>query len=96
MINLWDGKSDSVRNDQDTLGWELLSWKASRKGDWKATWLSEPFGQSEWQLYNIKDDPGEAEDLSSKDRKKVKSLIEIYEEYAKDNGVVEITFDVDM
>jgi arylsulfatase len=96
MLNVWKGESKDVRSDQDTLGWELLTWKAMRMGDWKATWLSPPFGESKWQLFNMKNDPGEAMDLSSKQPEVLKTLIKAYQDYAERNGVVEITFDVEL
>ncbi len=94
MLNTWTGRAKGIRTDRDTLGWEFISWKAMRMGDWKATWFSPPFGESKWQLYNMKDDPGEAVDLSSGHPAKLKTLIKAYEDYARQNGVVKITFDV--
>ena len=93
MLSCWKNERIGVRTEKDILGWELVGWKAARKGDWKATFISPPFGPGKWELFNMKDDPGEAEDISSKHPEKTKELIEIYEDYAKRNGVIEIQFD---
>jgi arylsulfatase len=87
--------SKNVRSDEDILGWELIGLRAMRIGDWKATSLAPPFGESKWQLFNMKDDPGEAVDISSMHPAKLKSLIKAYEDYEEQNGVVEITIDMD-
>jgi arylsulfatase len=87
--------SKNVRSDEDILGWELIGLRAMRIGDWKATRLAPPFGESKWQLFNMKDDPGEAVDISSMHPAKHKSLIKAYEDYEEQNGVVEITIDMD-
>jgi arylsulfatase len=94
MLNVWKGTAQDIRTMQDTLGWELLGMRAIRIGDWKATRLVPPFGDRKWQLFNMKDDPGEAVDLSSEHPAELKTLIKAYEDYARQNGVVEITFDV--
>ena len=96
MFTILKGESKSVRSDQDTLGWELIGLRAMRIADWKATRLAPPFGESKWQLFNMKDDPGEAKDISSEYPKKLQTLIKAYEDYDEQNGVVEITIDMDL
>jgi arylsulfatase A-like enzyme len=95
MLTILKGESKSVRSDRDTLGWELIGLKAMRIGDWKATRLAPPFGERKWQLFNMKDDPGEAKDISSEHPEKLQALIKAYEDYNEKNGVVEITIDMD-
>ena len=94
MLTILKGESKSVRSDQDTLGWELIGLRAMRSGDWKATRLAPPFGESKWQLFNMKNDPGEAVDISSNHPDKLQTLINAYKNYAEQNGVVEITVDM--
>jgi len=94
MLTILKGESKSVRSDQDTLGWELIGLRAMRSGDWKATRLAPPFGERKWQLFNMKNDPGEAVDVSSNHPDKLQTLINAYKNYAEQNGVVEITVDM--
>ena len=96
MLPCWTAAKDTVRSDEDTLEWELLNWRAARMGDWKVTWISPPFGESKWELFNIKTDPGEATDLSVENPDKLKALIRIYEDYAKRVGVVETTIKIEL
>jgi arylsulfatase len=96
ILTSWADENNSIRSDTDRLAWELLGWRAARTGDWKATWLSPPFGQSKWQLFNLKSDPGEAVDLSSKNPNKLQTLIRIYEDYVERCGVIESLREIDM
>jgi arylsulfatase A-like enzyme len=82
------GDSQSPRTSDDWLGWELFGNRAIRQGDWKITWLYEPLGTEEWQLFNLSDDLGEQYDLSEQFPKKRKELIARWDEYVKTNGVI--------
>lgn len=83
-----EGKTRSPRNSGDWLGWELFGNKAIRRGDWKVTWLYEPFGTGDWQLFNLAEDPGEQYDLSDKNPGEKKELVALWDEYVKTNGVI--------
>ena len=96
MLTCGADEKNSIRSDTDVLAWELIGWRAVRMGDWKATWLSPPFGQSKWQLFNLKSDPGEAVDLSSKNPNKLQTLIQSYEDYVERYGVIESLREIDM
>lgn len=88
----------SVRGPQDTVAWELFFRRAVRRGDWKAVYLpTAPGGAAysreavlpaNWQLFNLKSDPAEAVDLAASQPDKLKELVEAWNRYAADNGVV--------
>ena len=59
--------------------------RAVRKGDWKAVWGGEDGAQM--QLYNIRDDRAETNDLSASNPDKVSELIEAWEAYAQENDI---------
>jgi arylsulfatase A-like enzyme len=96
MLTCWHGAKNRIRSNQDTLSWELIGWRAARMGDWKATWLTPPFGLSKWQLFNLEVDPGETVDQSAENPDKLQALINIYEKYVEQCGVVESQFESDM
>jgi arylsulfatase A-like enzyme len=70
-------------------GFELYGMRAYRKGDWKALRLPKPYGNGEWQLYNLADDPSERDDLAARHPERVKGLAEAWNRYATENGIVE-------
>ena len=83
-----ENRTQSPRTSDDWLGWELFGNRAIRQGDWKISWLYEPLGTDDWQLFNLANDPGEQYDLSSKFPKKRRDLIALWDEYVKTNGVI--------
>jgi arylsulfatase len=88
LVPLFSGSSDSLRKETDPLGWELLGWRALRMGRWKITWIDSPFGESEWQLFDLSSDPGEARDLSAGNPGQLQLLLNEWNRYADEVGVI--------
>jgi len=82
------GKSSIVREDDTAVSWELFGMRAVRKGDYKLLWLVEPFGPDNWQLYNLANDPGETVDLSSQMPELRGDMIDIWNRYSQETGVI--------
>jgi len=87
-VGMLAGSTQSPRGPGDWLGWELFGNRAIRQGDWKISWLYQPFGTYDWQLFNLADDPGEQYDLSDKFPDKKKELVTLWDEYVEMNGVI--------
>jgi len=87
-VDMLAGKTQSPRTSDDWLGWELWGNRAIRQGDWKISWLGDPFGTNDWQLFNLSEDLGEQRDLSAKFPKKRQKLIALWNQYVKTNGVI--------
>jgi len=87
-VGMLKGSTLSPREADDWLGWELFGNRAIRQGDWKISWLYQPFGTAEWQLFNLTQDLGEQHDLSGKFPEKKNALVALWDEYAKTNGVI--------
>jgi arylsulfatase len=87
-VGMLAGSTQSPRTSDDWLGWELFNNRAIRQGDWKISWLDQPFGTEDWQLFNLAEDPGEQYDLSVKFPEKRKALIALWDEYVELNGVI--------
>lgn len=83
-----NGKADVVYQDDTAVSWEMFGMRAVRKGDFKLLRLIKPFGQDEWQLYNLKKDPAEITDLSKKMPRLKKEMIDIWNSYAEETGVI--------
>jgi len=82
------GKTEVVYTDDIAVSWELFGFRAVRKGDFKLLWLPEPFGTGDWQLYDLENDPGELNDLSTQRRGLRDEMAEIWEKYAQETGVI--------
>jgi arylsulfatase len=80
---------ENVRGDQDWIGEELFGNRAIRQGDWKLCYiLKAAGGTGNWELFNVKTDPGETHDLSKQEPGKAKELLTLWDEYVKQNGVL--------
>jgi arylsulfatase A-like enzyme len=88
MMNVLSGKSDFVYDNDTAVCWEMLGFRAVRKGDLKLVWLPLPFGNDDWQLYDLSKDPAELNDLSQELPKRREEMIGIWEQYSEDVGVV--------
>jgi arylsulfatase A-like enzyme len=88
LVPVVTGASEEVHSEQDPIGWELLGWRAVRMGRWKITWIDEPFGESEWQLFDLSNDPGETTDLSAANPEQLQRLLREWNAYADEVGVI--------
>jgi arylsulfatase A-like enzyme len=90
MGPLLDGEVKEIRNQQDTMVWEIFGRRAVRMGKWKAVAINQPWGRgaNDWQLYDLSKDPTELNDISGEFPEIVEEAKSRWDEYAKDNGVV--------
>ena len=73
--------------------------RAIRQGDWKALYLPAPYGPGAWQLYDLSADPGETNDVAASRPEKLAELIELWDRYVEETGVIldpVSVFDVDL
>ena len=77
---LWNGKKTSER----TIFWEHSGNKAMRKGNWK---IVKKLEDTDWELYNLANDPTETKNLAKESVEKVKTMKLEYEDWAKKAGV---------
>jgi len=88
LTPILNNESAAVRGPEDWIGWQLFGNRAIRQGDWKLLWMCKPFGTSQWQLFNLKDDPGETKDLAAKEPDIRDRLVKHWDEYVKTNNVI--------
>ena len=88
LIPFLSGKSELVHEPTDAFGWELCGRAAIRKNNWKADFIPFPKGTSAWQLYDLSKDPGETKDLANEHPEILQELLEHWEKYCEEVGVV--------
>jgi len=94
VLDLFAGKTQTAYAGADEVGYELFGLKAYFAGDWKILWMPRPFGKGEWELFDLKKDPAEMNDLSGQYPDRLAQMIARWEQYEKDNGVLDISFDL--
>ncbi|MBZ5859600.1 arylsulfatase [Flavihumibacter profundi] len=87
-LKVLSGEAESPRAKQDYLAWELFGNRAVRQGDWKLRWEFTPLGKSDWELYNLADDPNERKDLAAANPGKLKEMLALWDDYVKKNNVI--------
>jgi arylsulfatase A-like enzyme len=88
MATVLNGDANIIHENDTATSWEMFGMRAVRQGDYKLRWLIEPFGPDAWQLFNLANDPGETTDLSSEMPDLRNDMIEIWNSYAQETGVI--------
>ncbi|KAL6399445.1 Arylsulfatase [Ilyonectria robusta] len=84
-----NGHAEAEVHDQDyVVGFEVAGSGALRRGDWKITFVPAPKGPQRWELFNIRQDPGEVTDLSEEHPHRLEEMLKLWDEYKNDVGVV--------
>ncbi|GME73358.1 unnamed protein product [Ambrosiozyma monospora] len=83
------GEIEHVHDEETVTGWELFAQQAIRKGAYKALFIPKPMGPHKWQLFNLKEDPGEIHDLAEKEPKKLEEMLDYWSVYVAETGLVE-------
>jgi arylsulfatase len=87
IMPLLSGESP-IEADSREIGWSAYGMDAYRKGQWKVLRLPAPYGNGNWQLYDLAADPGELHDLSSEFPNQAEALANAWAVYAESNGVI--------
>lgn len=78
-----------VYGERDSMVFEVSGTAALYRGNWKIAKTPAPYGNGEWQLFDLSADPGETNDLSKSRIELFKEMRAEYEQYSRDSGVYE-------
>ncbi|WKT50687.1 Sulfatase, N-terminal [Fusarium oxysporum f. sp. vasinfectum] len=81
-------RSSPIHDKDYVAGFEVAGSGALRRGDWKITYVPKPKGPQRWELFNIKRDPGETNDLAEAEPELMVEMLKLWEEYKNEVGVV--------
>ncbi len=90
---LGENSRQPIRGSYDALGFEMIECKAVIKGDWKILFLAPPYGESEWHLYNLRNDPQELTNLASEHPAKLAEMLAEWDAYSNAVGYIEASGD---
>ena len=87
LVPLLSGKSNSVHDSTYVFGLEHRGYAMIRKGDWKIVNIERPFLLENFQLYNLKSDLAEQNDLTETFPEKYQEMIGEWNKFSKEVGV---------
>ena len=87
LLARFEGGAPAYAPDEAIAG-ETFNRRYVYRGDWKLLYQEPPYGTSEWQLYNLAEDPGEQNDVAAANVELVDELIAAYDAYAAEVGVI--------
>jgi len=88
LLPFLEGKTSQVYADDEPLGWELFDIRALYYGDHKILYTPPPNGDGMWKLFNISNDPRELVDISTEEPELFEQMIQMYDQYAEEVGVI--------
>jgi arylsulfatase len=94
VLDLFAGNVEVPSAEVSQVGYELFGLRAFFDGDWKILWMPPPFGPGEWELFDLRRDPAEMNDLSGDYPDKLAEMIALWERYKEDNGVLDVALDL--
>jgi arylsulfatase len=87
-VPILTGELEHIRENEG-VGYELFEMRAYIQDNWKLLRLPAPFGTGTWQLYDLALDPGEIHDVSAENTDLKAALIRSWDQYARENDVVD-------
>lgn len=96
MLAFLRGATDRIHAPNDAVAYELAGSAAVFRGDYKLMRNNPPFGDKQWRLYRISDDPLELNDLAGTEPEIFAELIAAYERYSAEVNLIEVPDDYDV
>lgn len=90
VLPLIKGEAERIRQQTDTVGFELGGNAAFFQGDYKLLLNRGPVGDDTWHLYNIVTDPTEQVDLKEELPELFAEMKAGYQTYAEEHGVLAV------
>ncbi|MDO9518971.1 MAG: arylsulfatase [Pseudohongiella sp.] len=88
LVDLLKGNVSSVYGPEDAVALEASGQSAVFKGDYKVVRNLDQYGDGQWRLHNVANDPGEIHDLSAELPALFAEMLQDYEQFSIDYGVL--------
>jgi arylsulfatase len=88
LLPLLSNTKENAHDENYVMGWELFNRRALRQGHWKLVWIENPYGNDNWELYNLLNDPLEENNLAETNNIKLEEMVQLWNQYVKENSVI--------
>lgn len=89
LTPLLKGETANVYGEDEAVGYELAGQGVLFLGNYKLVMTRGPVGDDTWRLFDIANDPGETQDLSSQQAQRFQHMLNLYQRYKRENGVLD-------
>jgi arylsulfatase A-like enzyme len=93
MLSFLRGEVDRIHAPDDPVAYELAGSAAVFRGDYKLMRNNPPFGDKQWRLFRIDQDPVEVNDLAKVEPEKFAEMMAAYDRYAEEFKLIEVPDD---
>lgn len=90
LAPLLNAEVDEVYGEADAFAIEVSGTAALYRGHWKITKTPAPYGDGQWHLFNISQDPGETEDVAAQHPDLLLEMQKEFQTYASRVGVFDL------
>jgi arylsulfatase A-like enzyme len=87
MLPYLKGEANTV-HEQPLYGFSVHMNQGLQYGDLKLLRMQMPYGDANWELYNVKNDPGETRNLANDSPDKLQTMIVKWREFQAQTGVI--------
>jgi arylsulfatase len=97
--SLWPTLQDPAVSSyapDESFGYALMKDRALFRGDYKLVRNGPPSGEGRWELFDLRTDPSERQDLSSRQPALREEMLGLFERYAAERGVIAMPDDYDV
>jgi arylsulfatase len=78
----------NVLHEDSPYGFSVHRRQGLQFNQWKIVRLPKPYGDYTWELYDLDADPGETSNLAGKMPDRTKEMVQRWEEFASDTGII--------
>lgn len=90
LYDVINGDTNIVYQTNEAIGMEVAGHSILYRGDYKLIRNGPPYGDNVWRLYNLKNDPGEMQDLTASNKPLFDDMMKEYVQYTEKVGVLEM------
>jgi arylsulfatase A-like enzyme len=88
MLPYLEGRAPAIHDATYSVGFEGTGADTLYRGDFKISRNGPPFGDNQWHLYNVRQDPTESQDLRTSQARLFQDMLAEYDVYLERNGVI--------
>jgi len=88
MTSLFDAPKAKVHNEEEIFAQEFYGSIFLQRGNWKIVNYKKPYHPENFELFNLKSDPAEMNDLKYEEEELYAELLGIWETYKADNEIL--------